>query len=145
MNKSGTAASGSVRLLIVDDDPQVRKYFTILLQRAGYEVLQAESGDAAGKILDDLSWRIDLLMTDYMMPGMNGEELAQLFLQHRPEGKVMIVSGYADCQLCSKDFSKQEITFLQKPVSSDLLLQKVREVLKKKGRKGPVKKGGIAQ
>jgi CheY-like chemotaxis protein len=87
-------AAQRLRILAVDDDPLVLENTSAMLGELGHEVLTASAGRDALKILRDES--IDLLITDYAMPGMTGEELARCILADRPRFAILMVSGYAD-------------------------------------------------
>lgn len=102
-------------ILLVDDNPMVRTALRFSIEALGYRVVDANGGPAAIKILKDLG-RIDLLVTDYAMPGMNGADLAHVIRQKMPGLPVLLITGYAECpHLLDK------ITLLQKPFAPDAL------------------------
>ena len=86
----------SKTILLTDDDPHVRQIARLLLQRLGYAVLEARDGPEAIRLAEKHEGSIDLLLTDVVMPGMNGRELADHLRQDNPTLKVLFVSGYAD-------------------------------------------------
>jgi len=121
-------------VLVVDDEEVVRIIMVQVLQDNGYTVLEASDGLEALRIAKEHTGRIDLLLTDVKMPGMNGLELAARLLSNRPEMTVLYVSGHADS---TRQIQLQEgqviiepgANFLHKPFSPDGLLQKVRHVM----------------
>ncbi|HWD57872.1 MAG TPA: PAS domain S-box protein [Stellaceae bacterium] len=119
----GTAASG---ILLVDDDDDVRAVAAAMLREAGHTVIEAGSGGAALERLDREAARIDLLIADLAMPGMNGFELARAARQERPDLPILFVTGFAD--MAKAGDSAQE-TVLQKPFRAEELNAKVAEVL----------------
>ncbi len=121
-------------VLVVDDEEMVRIIMVQVLQDNGYTVLEASDGLEALRIAKEHTGRIDLLLTDVKMPGMNGLELAARLLSNRPEMTVLYVSGHADStrqiQLQEGQFIIEPgANFLHKPFSPDGLLQKVRHVM----------------
>jgi len=121
-------------VLVVDDEEVVRIIMVQVLQDNGYTVLEASDGLEALRIAKEHTGRIDLLLTDVKMPGMNGLELAARLLSNRPEMTVLYVSGHADStrqiQLQEGQFIIEPgANFLHKPFSPDGLLQKVRHVM----------------
>ena len=121
-------------VLVVDDEEMVRIIMVQVLQDNGYTVLEASDGLEALRIAKEHTGRIDLLLTDVKMPGMNGLELTARLLSNRPEMTVLYVSGHADStrqiQLQEGQFIIEPgANFLHKPFSPDGLLQKVRHVM----------------
>jgi DNA-binding NtrC family response regulator len=123
-----TLWSGPEAILLVEDEPFVRKATAEILEVAGYTCLTAESGAVALKACQAHSKPIDLLISDIIMPGMTGQELAAEFHGCCPQGRVLLMSGYvkhlAWCEL--PPYGK---TYLAKPFSMETLLKRVREVL----------------
>jgi DNA-binding response OmpR family regulator len=116
-------------ILVAEDDEQVRYTIGRMLQDNGYKVLEASDGRNALAISEDYPQPIHLLVTDTVMPAMNGHQLARRLLQVRPALRVLYVSGYTDDALLKKQVLESGQPFLQKPFTSDHLLGKVREVL----------------
>jgi len=125
------ATRGRETILLVEDDEMLRRIDLRLLLERGYRVVTASDGEAALALLKDGAKDADLLLTDVVMPGMGGGELAREALKLKPGLKVIFVSGYVGHGALEQvEAGKYE--FLQKPVSPDLLAQKVREVLDRK-------------
>jgi CheY-like chemotaxis protein len=99
------------------------------LRKQGYRVLEASQGEEALEFSELYGGRIDLLVTDLVMPQMNGRELARRLVSSRPEIKVLYISGYADSAAWCEDGLDSSGAFLQKPFSPEALARKVREVL----------------
>ncbi len=120
--------TGSERILLVEDEDAVRTFSQRALSNKGYEVLTADSGDSAMTLMEkeDLS-NIDLLVTDVVMPGMDGPTLAQRLRQSSPKLKIIFMSGYTEDKL--KDHMGDNIYFLPKPFTLKQLAEKVKEVL----------------
>jgi two-component system, cell cycle sensor histidine kinase and response regulator CckA len=128
-NPMPSAASGSETVLVVEDEAQVRTLQCGLLKACGYTVLAAGHGEEALRICHEYSGPIHLLVTDLIMPHMNGRELAHQVVAIRPSMKVLYVSGYPDDILITAGVARSQEPFLQKPFASDALLRIVRNVL----------------
>jgi CheY-like chemotaxis protein len=106
-----------------------------LLEENGYRVLAAENGPRALEVADQARERIDLLLTDVIMPGMNGPALAERLRPLHPHMKVLFMSGYTDSVIADQGVLEPGIYLLQKPFTEEALLQKIREALR--GEKAP--------
>ena len=100
------------------------------LEFFGYKVLVANSGSAAIKIINQTNYPIELLITDVVMPGMNGQELAETVRSKQADIKIIFMSGYTE-HILEQDLISSDLkqAFLRKPISIDMLIHKVREVL----------------
>ena len=107
----------------------MRSLTTSVLQGLGYTVLAAAGGDEALEAARHHRGRIDLLVTDVVMPGMGGRELAEWMAERHPSAKVLYVSGYTDDAVLRRGVVQEEAAFLQKPFTVADLADKVREVL----------------
>lgn len=116
-------------ILVVEDEAGIRALVRKILRRQGYTVLEAGNGDEALQVCAQQKGRIDLLVTDVMMPLMSGRELADRLLSLRPELRVLYVSGYTDDAMLQSGSFPPGTAFLQKPFTLGSLLGKVREVL----------------
>jgi two-component system cell cycle sensor histidine kinase/response regulator CckA len=126
----GTEASrGAETILLVEDDGLVRKLTTETLSQFGYQVLEAAHGEEALRICRTHEGTIHLLLTDVIMPGLNGRELAAQIEPLLARIKVLYMSGYTDNAILREGRLDPEMNFLQKPFTPSVLLQKVREVL----------------
>lgn len=122
-------AKHAVTILLVDDERGVRELLRAMLAAQGYNVLEAASGPEALRLALQHGEKIDLLLTDVMMPGMNGPELAASLSHLRPETKVMYVSGSAHAELDRMGACAAEARLLLKPFSRDELARHVRQAL----------------
>ena len=120
---------GRETILLVEDDPLVRGLALEILKSRGYSVLVAERPDAALELCRHHQGQIDLVLTDVIMPGMNGREMADEILSMRPEIGVLFMSGYADTVVMRTGNNGKLTSFLQKPFSPTVLGRKVREML----------------
>jgi len=121
--------SGSETILFVDDEEVIVKVMTRILGRQGYEVLSASNGEQALELASIHDGPIHLLITDVVMPRMNGQVLAGRLLSERPDTKVLFVSGFAENLLQQLSIDRKEVHFLPKPYTQDILLHKVRVIL----------------
>jgi CheY-like chemotaxis protein len=99
------------------------------LEQHGYTVMEAASGAEALKLAADFDGHIDLLVTDMVMPGMNGREVAEALLTSRPHTRVLYVSGYTDDTIVRHGILKPGVAFLQKPFTAATLAREVGTIL----------------
>jgi two-component system, cell cycle sensor histidine kinase and response regulator CckA len=118
---------GSETVMVVEDDAAVRDLVRIMLEANGYHVLTVEDGDDAARVCRERS--IDLLLTDVVMPDVNGQALAERLGQLAPEMRVLFMSGYADEAVHRHGVLGDSAAFLEKPFTERALTRKVREVL----------------
>ncbi len=121
--------TGSGTILVVEDEAAILQLTNLILQKAGYTVLLAKSPAEAELIAGGHPEPIDLLMTDVVMPGMRGPELAERVLRKRPDLRVLYMSGYTDDAIAHHGFVDAGMAFLQKPFTPLGLIKKVHEAL----------------
>jgi len=122
-------ARGTETILVVEDEQAVRELVCEILELKGYTVLEAGSPHEAMSICDAHDRRIDLVITDVIMPGMNGTALAGRLRSRLPHVKIIYMSGYTDAGIVDSGLLASGHAFLQKPISAQSLARKVREVL----------------
>jgi len=120
---------GTETILLVEDEEQLRALGCQILTKSGYQVLVAESATDALSICQKYEGPIHLLLTDVVMPLMNGRELAERAAPLRPSMKVLYVSGYTDNTIVHHGVLDEGVAFLQKPITPDSLRRKLRDVL----------------
>ncbi|MBC8087092.1 MAG: response regulator, partial [Phycisphaerae bacterium] len=123
------ARNGTELILLAEDEDSVRAVAREALERRGYRVLAAADGPSALALARSCTETIDLLLTDVVMPGMNGRELAEALLLERPGTRVLFASGYTDDAVLLHGVRTDELSFIQKPFTPPALVQRVREVL----------------
>jgi signal transduction histidine kinase/ActR/RegA family two-component response regulator len=121
--------TGNETLLLVEDDMAVRQVAERALHNAGYQVLSAADGGEAAFLFQKVEGAVDLLVTDVVMPDVNGRELAETLRIEKPELKVLFTSGYADSEVIHQGVLDADTHFLSKPFTAASLAQKVRQVL----------------
>jgi two-component system cell cycle sensor histidine kinase/response regulator CckA len=120
--------SGST-ILVVEDEPEILSLCTMMLEKSGFHVLSAASPSEAIMIAEECSGKIDLLLTDIVMPEMNGTDLTSKLLTISPGFRVLFMSGYSADMIASHDVSKPAINVIRKPFTFKALAEKVREAL----------------
>jgi PAS domain S-box-containing protein len=127
--------NGNEAILLVEDDEEVRGFASTALQNLGYSIFEAENGKQALKFVNDSNKKaklnIDLLVTDMVMPEMNGKELANELKKIYPGTKIIFTSGYTDNHIVQSGNLDKGINFIQKPFSEKTLAHKIRTVLDK--------------
>ena len=121
---SSICTANRATILLVEDEPLLLHLSTTMLESLGYTVLGANSGDAALRLVQDQDDAIDLLITDLVMPGISGRELAARLQQIRPALPCLFISGYAP-----ENIDPVRQPFLQKPFTRTALATKIRQVL----------------
>ena len=124
-----TATPRKETILLVEDEATLRELVRACLQEAGYTVLVAEDGYEAMEIASRHPGEIDLLLTDVVMPGLSGQEVARRLREQRPQTKVLYVSGYLDAATLAPESLGGDVAFLEKPFRLQALTHKLREVL----------------
>jgi DNA-binding NtrC family response regulator len=127
--KIPVARRGSETILLVEDEEAVRELASMILSAKGYTVLAAENSREAERLSVEHAGEIQLLLTDIVMPGTGGRELAQRILAKNPQARVLYMSGYTDNVLAQGGVLERGVSFLQKPFTPAVLAQKVRDVL----------------
>jgi len=126
--RGAATRKGSETILLVDDEEGVRKLVHAVLRNGGYTVIEANNGSSALSAFEKNSHKIDLVVTDVVMPQMNGFELGERLAEKNPDLPVLYMSGYRDSPVGSPPGQPAK-AFLNKPFAPDALLSKVREVL----------------
>jgi PAS domain S-box-containing protein len=125
---------GTETILAVEDEIEVRKLVAEILKGQGYTVIEASDGEEAIKVARKNSGKkIHLLLTDVVMPGMSGRELAETLALRHPGLKILYMSGYTDNAIVHHGVLEEGVNYIQKPFTLDALARKVREVLDQRG------------
>jgi CheY-like chemotaxis protein len=120
---------GSETVLVVEDQPEVRRLALTILSQKGYRLLEASNGAEALALAANYAEPIDLLLTDVVMPGMTGRELAGRLLETRPTVKVLFTSGYTAEAISHQEVLDAGAAYLPKPFTASQLALKIREIL----------------
>jgi two-component system cell cycle sensor histidine kinase/response regulator CckA len=120
---------GSETILLVEDNPALRELACVLLEDSGYTVFASAGPEEAMQTAKDTQRKIDLLLTDIVMPRLDGRELANQMIAVRPDLKVLYMSGHGDDAVSHGRAVKRAAILVQKPFTKHTLLQKVREAL----------------
>jgi two-component system cell cycle sensor histidine kinase/response regulator CckA len=131
---------GSEMILLVEDADPLRKLAQAFLESSGFRVLSAPNGEAALEIAARHSGVFDLLLTDVVMPGMNGRALAEQLCRLRPGLKVLFMSGYTDSFIAGHGVLQQGTNLLHKPFTEEILIRRVRETLDSAKKASPLLK-----
>jgi two-component system, cell cycle sensor histidine kinase and response regulator CckA len=126
---SAATEKGSETILLVEDQEAVRSFTKTVLERHGYQVIDASDAEEAIDAAGTYSGEIHLLLTDVVLPGMNGKELSEMLKAFRPTLKVLFTSGYTADAIGNRGVLGPDVTFLHKPFSPEELAAKVRDVL----------------
>ncbi len=121
--------TGTETVLVVEDESQVRALAVRVLTRQGYHVLDFPNGDALMAALSSIAPPVHLLLTDVVMPGMNGRQLASLVTAQLPMLKVLYMSGYSENVISEQGVIPKSLDFLPKPFSTEALARRVRQCL----------------
>jgi CheY-like chemotaxis protein len=120
---------GNEKILIVEDEEEVRKLVSKMLEKQGYAILETSSGQEALLACGRCEGRIHLMLVDVIMPGMSGSELAKALKPLYPEIKILYMSGYTDDAIARHGVLEKGVNYIQKPFTLEGLARKVREVL----------------
>ncbi|GEM_PF-957980 len=129
-------SNGTETILLVEDDAGVRRLARLSLKLNGYTVIEAEDADTALSLCLDYKDKIDLLVTDVILPGENGRELAAKLTKKRSDLKVLYISGYTDDTVALQEIYEARTPFLAKPFTPETLCRKVRDLLDLSSNKG---------
>jgi CheY-like chemotaxis protein len=129
MSSHPYSARGTERILLVDDEAAVRSVVRAMLERLGYRVLEAANGAEALGIVETSLERIDLILTDVVMPDLHGGELGEALTAREPWRRVLYMSGYSGDDIMRRGLARPGTALLTKPFTPDGLARAVREVL----------------
>jgi two-component system cell cycle sensor histidine kinase/response regulator CckA len=115
-------------ILIVEDEDIVRTWMCRILKKSGYDVIEARNGKEALSICDKRDVKINVVITDVVMPKMGGRELAEKLVERYPEIKILYTSGYTDDIITRHGIMEERMNFIQKPFAANVLLQKVQQL-----------------
>jgi two-component system, cell cycle sensor histidine kinase and response regulator CckA len=121
--------TGNETILLTEDEESIREFVLDILEEYGYTILEAENGTEALEKAKNYNKNIHLLLSDVVMPSMNGQQLAEALKDVHPETKVMFMSGYTESTAIQKGILELKTGFLQKPFSANDLITKVRKIL----------------
>ena len=124
-----SAAGGSETILLVEDEPSLRTLARKVLESSGYRILEAATGEEALRFLEGIEEPAHLLLTDLVLPDMTGTTLSERILRRWPQTKVLYVSGYTESVIVHRGVLDPGKSFLQKPYSKEVLLNRIRELL----------------
>jgi PAS domain S-box-containing protein len=127
--KQELPSHGHETILLVEDEPAILKITSLMLEMQGYTVLAASTPDEAIRVAGEYAGKIHLLMTDVIMPGMNGRDLAKCLLTGFPQMKHLFMSGYTANVIAHHGVLDEGVNFIQKPFSLPALANKVRDIL----------------
>jgi CheY-like chemotaxis protein len=128
-NVDKTTRRGHETIFVVEDEEAVRSVICRILRHLGYSVVEATGGAEAIRLVERFAGPIDLLITDVVMPGMNGRKLVEHLTVDRPDLNVLYLSGYTDDAVVRHGVLEADVAFLQKPFTIDVLAGKVRQML----------------
>jgi DNA-binding NtrC family response regulator len=120
---------GTETILLVEDDASVRSAIRRQLERQGYTVREAENGRDALALAASPAERIDLVLTDVVMPELGGRALVERLAAHRPELRAVYMSGYTDDEIIRRGMAQPDSVFLEKPFTYERLAEVVRQAL----------------
>ena len=115
--------TGNGRVLVVDDEPDIRRVVRIMLEKAGYDVLEAEDGQAAIEVINTGENRLmlDAVVCDMRMPKINGVEAMAYFREHYPHVPVVVLTGFPDTEMAVSSMRNGVVDYLVKPVDGERL------------------------
>jgi CheY-like chemotaxis protein len=115
-------------VLVVEDDPSIRLLITEVLDELGYASFQAADGKAAVALLESNA-RLDMMVTDVGLPGMNGRQLADIAREHRPNLRILFLTGYAEHATARSEFLGPGMEMMTKPFAIADLARKIRQII----------------
>jgi CheY-like chemotaxis protein len=130
LEKEISDLKGNESILIVDDNPTPRKVAADSLITLGYNIYYASSGEEALSLFDDSNFKVDLVLTDIVMPGIDGRELADRLIEKRPGIKIILMSGYSSSE--NEKDKNAGYDYIQKPFTPKFIMNYVRKVLNRK-------------
>lgn len=123
------AVQSGARILVIEDEPEVRQLVRAALERAGYEVMEASGAQEAETLIARVAARLDLVIADVLIPGGSGPELLRRLMEVRPSIRAIFMSGYPDDSMVAAATAGLGAAFIQKPFTIDGLIGAVRDVL----------------
>jgi two-component system cell cycle sensor histidine kinase/response regulator CckA len=124
------SATQKTTILVVDDEPEIRKLVSAMLSNSGYQIILADTGEQAIKLFRKQPKSIDLLLTDVVAPGMAGPTLADQLTELKPDLRVLFMSGYDSRQVVQRYVIEKGHLLLPKPFTARQLAEKVEEALR---------------
>lgn len=125
----GSPPRPGAAILVVEDEALIREDLVVMLRQANFDVYERVDGSAALEFLAQGGVRIDLLISDVVLPGIHGRELANQALALRPELKVLFITGYAPDVMISQGWVRPGVELMQKPVTEPQVIARVRALL----------------